>query len=800
MSKTAYRFGDYELDPKRRELSVAGTLLTMPPKSFECVAYLIEHRDRAVGRDELISAVWASTDVSDHTLGQTLLRARQVMGDVSPDRTMIRTVSRFGYRWIAPVEIVSTDDVVADHEPAVAEVPIPATSADDADPLTPLAPLHSPISHSTRPVGLPGLLAAVLVVLAAAAALFWQWHPSDGQARVAAVAAPVDERPLFIVLPVQLSASDPESAWIRLGVMDYIANLIRQQAGQQVLPSDQVISVVRQQAELDPSDVDGTAAHLQSTSGASHVIKPSAEYSDGRWFFSLEVTHGDGVSTYHGNSDVPLQATAQAVSAMLAHLNLANFEQGLSPLPSDELLQKIDAALLMGQLREAHELIAHLGDEIDSDPRFLIRAGNLAVREGRLDEADAYYRAVTGDTAALAADVHASAWMGLGAVALNRVDNDGARRAYSQALDLLDGSSESRLIGRSYMGRGSAYVGQGELEAGVNDFGRARIELGRANDQIGLASLEINIGMAEANRGRLAQALEAQDRAIQILTSFGVRDQLVISLHNKTYTQMALLDVPGALATSAQAMDQVVHLTNQAFNRRIAAARTRTLIAAGRLGEADAVIARFDDRPDDPVASDTEFAVLRLRLMAERGNFDMLVEHGQAGIDRIRRSVDRSGQASLSEACLLVVDAALRVGDIALASRVQEQLASAPVSVEDPGRPVIEQLIHAELGRATGSADAPGLFATALAIATERGAPELIVTVAYSWLRHLLADHDLDQAASVAGRLDAYVESDYRAARVTAELYRQLERTSLAGQAKSGVHALAGERDPSLSL
>ena len=35
-----------------------GERVPLPPKSSDCLTHLIEHRDRAVGRDELIAAVW----------------------------------------------------------------------------------------------------------------------------------------------------------------------------------------------------------------------------------------------------------------------------------------------------------------------------------------------------------------------------------------------------------------------------------------------------------------------------------------------------------------------------------------------------------------------------------------------------------------------------------------------------------------------------------------------------------------------------------------------------------------------
>src|SRR5262245_58818913 len=99
-----YRFGEFELDPASRELLRGGERVALPPKSFDCLVHLIAHRDRAVGRDELIAAVWGRVEVSDTVVAQTLLRARKALDDTGERQSIIRTVPRFGYHWVAAVE------------------------------------------------------------------------------------------------------------------------------------------------------------------------------------------------------------------------------------------------------------------------------------------------------------------------------------------------------------------------------------------------------------------------------------------------------------------------------------------------------------------------------------------------------------------------------------------------------------------------------------------------------------------------------------------------------------------------
>src|SRR3954468_5475345 len=116
----AYRFGDFTLTASTRELKRGDAPVAISPRAFDCLAYLLEHRDRAVGKDELVAAVWERVDVSDTQLGQTVLRARRAVNDDGQAQNVIRTVSRFGYRWVADVALVG-DREAAPAEHAIAE-------------------------------------------------------------------------------------------------------------------------------------------------------------------------------------------------------------------------------------------------------------------------------------------------------------------------------------------------------------------------------------------------------------------------------------------------------------------------------------------------------------------------------------------------------------------------------------------------------------------------------------------------------------------------------------------------------
>jgi DNA-binding winged helix-turn-helix (wHTH) protein len=90
----SYSFGEYRINPALRELWREDRLIALPPHVFDCLTYLLERHDRAVGRDELVAAVWGKTQISDTLLGQTILRIRRELGDDAKDRRALRTIPR----------------------------------------------------------------------------------------------------------------------------------------------------------------------------------------------------------------------------------------------------------------------------------------------------------------------------------------------------------------------------------------------------------------------------------------------------------------------------------------------------------------------------------------------------------------------------------------------------------------------------------------------------------------------------------------------------------------------------------
>jgi adenylate cyclase len=123
-------FSDCVLNSDRRELTRCGELVAIEPKALDLLIYLIDNRDRAVGKDELQDQVWR-TVVSDAAMTRAVMKLRKAVGDRTDDAKIIKTVPRFGYRFVAAVEADSTDSTpVEATRPGIAVLPLDNMSGD----------------------------------------------------------------------------------------------------------------------------------------------------------------------------------------------------------------------------------------------------------------------------------------------------------------------------------------------------------------------------------------------------------------------------------------------------------------------------------------------------------------------------------------------------------------------------------------------------------------------------------------------------------------------------------------------
>jgi DNA-binding winged helix-turn-helix (wHTH) protein/tetratricopeptide (TPR) repeat protein len=106
-----FAFEDFEIDLDRFELRHAGEPVSIGPRAFDLLSYLIRHRDRAVSKRELISKVWGVLALSPAAVPTCIGEVRRAFRDPAGSPRIIVTVPKRGYRFAAPVRVVGETSI-----------------------------------------------------------------------------------------------------------------------------------------------------------------------------------------------------------------------------------------------------------------------------------------------------------------------------------------------------------------------------------------------------------------------------------------------------------------------------------------------------------------------------------------------------------------------------------------------------------------------------------------------------------------------------------------------------------------
>ena len=108
-----YRFGDFTLDTDQRVLLREGKPVALTPKVFDTLLILVENSGRIVEKEDLMRRLWPDTFVEESNLTFNIQQVRKSLSDNARDPRYVGTVARRGYRFIADVETVLSDNSVA---------------------------------------------------------------------------------------------------------------------------------------------------------------------------------------------------------------------------------------------------------------------------------------------------------------------------------------------------------------------------------------------------------------------------------------------------------------------------------------------------------------------------------------------------------------------------------------------------------------------------------------------------------------------------------------------------------------
>lgn len=790
-----YRFRDCQLHPATRELLRDGQPVALPSKVFDCLVYLIENRHRAVGRDELGAAVWGRTDVTDAQLSQAVLRARRAIGDAGSDQTCIKTMPKFGYGWVAEVELgeepTATSDAVlasaplagvmtAPVVPAVADerssaaamaadAPIPTSMPDQtADQTAPAATAITPARSGAR---WRWAGAALLVLLVLAGLARWTWRG----------VSPADEATANRVLILPLDVAEGATAsWIRLGGIDVLADRMRS-AGMPVAPSDTTLALLRADPAGDQSKT------LRRRAGAGWIVRGNVERIAGGWRVTLLA---------QGEDDRQFEQAAQAttvIDALDAGADGLLLQLGYAPPPttagsaSDEARRQIKAAMLENDLAGARRL-ADESRALAADPfEQGFQLAMIDFREGRFEAA------VSGAEAALAKldaaahpDLAGRIQILLGSVDLMMDRPSAAAPRFEEALRRLDPAQNPLDNARALAGRGAARFNLGELDGGMEDIHRARMALQQSGDPLAQARIDLIAGSAELLRRRPSQARTLLSTAADSLQNFGAWNERMHTMSELVQANLDLLDIDAAQVASDASMALMAQVPNTLHRAEALLYRAHLRIQQGRLVDARQLVDGYEALG---LSDHARMKGLRHALLAHiamwLGDDQQVIVEVDAALgelpDNEREIAARSVLARAHSRWRLYGP-----GDSGGLDELPEMLSREP-------QPLPIALARAERGRLRGEDPEPA-FAALLERAERLGAPFDQLLVVEAWALDLIGRGQLDRVPPLLGRLAPIAGQNFRFALLEVRLAHAEGNVEAWRRALQRATAFAGDR------
>src|SRR5262249_60749609 len=95
-----WHFGPFRLDLANACLWHAAQPVTLRPKTFAVLVYLVTHAGQLVTKEALFDAVWPETAVGDGVLKTSMNELRKALGETAKAPQWIATVHRRGDRFL----------------------------------------------------------------------------------------------------------------------------------------------------------------------------------------------------------------------------------------------------------------------------------------------------------------------------------------------------------------------------------------------------------------------------------------------------------------------------------------------------------------------------------------------------------------------------------------------------------------------------------------------------------------------------------------------------------------------------
>ncbi len=569
-----YRFGNYELRLQSRELLLDGDVVSMEPRVFDLLAFLLHNRERVVTKDQLLEAVWPGTFVSETSLSRCVMKARRAVGDDADSQHSIRTVHGRGYRFVA--DLVASDSVsVADARVSV------STDASGASGRETILQPRNGLALAA------GAVAVALVVLAIA--LFPQSDEPAGESAVGV--------PRIAVLPIDNATGDPNLDWIRFGLMDVLAGQLQQQSGLRVAASSEIVAILeRPRSASDDAEAGDVGLQLLQQLGATHLVRAALEQPGQLYRLEAEIVAEDG-----SRSDVellgnePLGLVTELRRVIDDRVAGARRTTLVARVISDDVFVNEAYArgrdqILRGNLEEAYTLLqAAVGQEPDNFWARHALATVILNRGDPVGAADILGTLVEEARRDGRALEEATSLFVLGTTYLRRDDFDTAQPLYEEALSVFEALAMS-------FEQGQVLNNMAIIAGRRQELTEERALLERAATAFNDAGLEATPGYIlgglannAMDRGQLEDAQRYMEQALTAFREQGLQNQEAVSLYSLSQVAQFRGDFAAARTLAEQSRD-IARDIGQRWGEAASIRRLgKALLAQGDLDGAEAM-------------------------------------------------------------------------------------------------------------------------------------------------------------------------------------------------------------------
>jgi TolB-like protein/DNA-binding winged helix-turn-helix (wHTH) protein/tetratricopeptide (TPR) repeat protein len=383
-----YRFGEFELTPSERAFGRNGEPISVSPKAFEVLTYLVTNPGRVVTKDELLKAVWPDSFVEESNLTQHISWLRKALADRS---NYIVTVPGRGYQFTATVQTESPEELVREKQPG--DILVQRVRERTHVVIDESSPTPMPLLESVTTSFQHNLLGFSSTPLGAAKAQAWRFIAVISALAVVAMVVgyfsyerfgkgPSHRAVSIAVLPFANLTGDPAKEYMSDGVTEEMINGLTRSGGGQ-------LRVIARTSSMSYKDTRKAVRKIAQELGVQYVLEGSLQCQGSHLHVTAQLIRGDDqtylwADTFDGDGGQILEFENHLTGSVARSLSLtllAGNSQEHTPSNSAAHDAYLQGLYFLSQRSPSgfQNALCSFGKAVAQDPKYARAYAGLAV-------------------------------------------------------------------------------------------------------------------------------------------------------------------------------------------------------------------------------------------------------------------------------------------------------------------------------------------------------------------------------------------------------------------------------------